>query len=61
MKERLACEVCESTWEKRFVRGMKLAKGVAELGELERLAWVTEVLIDKGLEVRKERVYGRRG
>jgi len=58
VKERLACEVCESTWEKRFVRGMKLARGVAEMGDLERLAWVTEVVIRKGLEERKRRVYG---
>jgi len=59
MKERLACDVCESTWERRFVRGLKLASGVAEMGELERLAWVTEVVIQKGLEARKERVHGR--
>ena len=60
MRPRLACDVCESSWERRFVRKTKLAEGVKEMGELERLVWVTDVVIQKGLEVRKERVYGRR-
>lgn len=59
MKERLACDVCESTWERRFVRGLKLAPGVAEMGDLERLAWVTGFVIEKGLQARKDWVYGR--
>lgn len=51
----MACDVCQSSWEKRFVRvkGKKLAEGVAEMEELEKLVWVTSVLIEKGLKVRE--------
>lgn len=41
------------------MRGKKLGMGVAEMGDLERLAWVTEVLIEKGLKERERRVKGR--
>ena len=58
VRERLACDVCESSWEKRFVKGKKLAVGVAEMGELEKLVWVTKVWIEKGLKVRECRVKG---
>ncbi|KAL7415464.1 hypothetical protein BDY24DRAFT_413596 [Mrakia frigida] len=56
---KLACRKCEKSWEKRVVRGKKLGMGVAEMGDLERLAWVTEVLIEKGLKERERRVKGR--
>lgn len=41
-----------------MVKGEKLGEGVKEMGELERLAWVTEKLVEKGLALRREDVFG---
>ena len=41
-----------------MVKGEKLGAGVREMGELERLGWVTEKLVEKGLGLRREGVYG---
>lgn len=43
------------------MKGEQLGMGVAAMGELERLAWVTEVLIEKGLKERERKVKGRGG
>jgi len=40
------------------VKGEKLGVGVKEMGELERLAWVTVRLLEKGIGFRREGVYG---
>jgi len=58
---RLACWTCEKVWRVRVVEGRKLGEGVKEMGEVERLGWVTEVLVKKGMEERWWRVYGRGG
>ncbi|KAL7409320.1 hypothetical protein BDY24DRAFT_445028 [Mrakia frigida] len=55
---RLACWTCEKVYTTRVVHGKRLAEGVKEMGELERLAWVTGELVKKGMKEREFRVYG---
>lgn len=59
---RLACGSCRGSYEKRIGKGKVPGPetgGEEGEGVLERLSWVTERLVEEGLEKRRTRVEGR--